>query len=304
MNKVILLFLSFCVSLSHAQNTDFSIKADTNAILIGESLLLTLSGEINVGDSYQWPFLPDTIAGLSTLDLGKIDSLIENERLFLTQEIRVTSFDSGFVQIPKLVFLRDSDSTFSKSLVIKVSLTQAQADTELFDIKAPLDPAINWLPWLYLALGLIAIVALIIWLFKRFRKKGDDSKGDSIPTLAPIDWALQQLAKLEEQKLWQAGHQKQYYSELIDILRYFLEREFSVKAMESTAEELIQKLKKLKLAEEDFISLSKTLRLSSMVKFAKQQAVPYEHEASLQAVKDLVLKTQLKKAEKKEEEHE
>jgi hypothetical protein len=303
MNKVVLLFLCLCASFSNAQPSGFSVKADTNSILIGEAVLLTLSGEIKMGDTYQWPFLPDTIEGLNILDLSNVDSLITNERLVLSQKINITSFDSGFVQIPTLVFLNGNDSSFSQGLVIKVSLTQAQEDNELFDIKAPLAPPFNWLPWLYLVLALTAAILLIVWLFKRFRKKGDHSKIDNIPTLAPIDWALQQLAKLEEQKLWQAGHQKQYYSQLIDILRYFLEREFSVKAMESTAEELIEKLKKLKLDEENFNSLSKTLRLSSMIKFAKQQAQPYEHEESLQAVKNLVLKTQLNKA-KKEDEHE
>jgi hypothetical protein len=303
MNKVALLFLSLCASFSNAQHSEFSVKADTNSILIGEAVLLTLSGEIKVGDPYQWPFLPDTIKGLNVLDQGKIDSLIVKERLTLSQKINITSFDSGFVQIPKLVFLNGNDSALSQGLVIKVSLTQAQEDNELFDIKAPLAPPFNWLPWLYLALAIIAAVLLIVWLFKRFRKKGHQSKIDNVPSLAPIDWALEQLAILEEKKLWQDGFQKQYYSQLIDILRYFLEREFSVKAMESTAEELIEKLKKLKLDEENFTSLSKTLRLSSMVKFAKQQAQPYEHEESLQAVKNLVLKTQLKKAEK-EEEHE
>jgi len=303
MKKVLLLFISLSTSILSGQNISFSLTADTNSILIGEQINLRLEGRIKAGDQYQWPFLPDTITGLSIIATGKIDSLLENDQLVLNQNISISSFDSGAVHIPRLILVSETDSALSQGSIITVALTEAQEDTDLYDIKAPLNAPYNWWPWLYIALAIIVSAALINWLIKRYRSKKQAPTKDIVPSLPPGEWALQELVKLEERKLWQAGMQKQYYSELIDILRYFLEREYSIKAMESTAEELIEKLKKLNIEEEHFSALSKSLRLSSMVKFAKQQALEYENEAALKGVKDFVLKTQ-SKPEKKEDANE
>tara|TARA_R110002050_G_scaffold280921_1_gene428117 strand:- start:12345 stop:13253 length:909 start_codon:yes stop_codon:yes gene_type:complete len=302
MKKVILLFVSLCSSILSAQSTSFSLQADTNSILIGEQINLQLKGNIPVKEDYQWPILPDTIKGLSIIEVGSIDSLLENNQLTLTQNISISSFDSGIVHIPGLALVTAIDTAFSQGFIIRVDLAKAQEDKELYDIKDPLDAPFDWLPWLYISIAVLATAFLIYWLVKRYRSKKKAPTREIIPSLPAAEWALQELSKLEERKLWQEGLQKEYYSELIDILRHFLEREFSIKAMESTAEELIGKISKLELDPESFAALSKSLRLSSMVKFAKQQALPHENEEAFQAIKNFVLKTQIKQV--KEEEHE
>lgn len=294
MKKVILLFIGLCSSVLSAQNISFSLEADTNSILIGEQIKLQLKAEIPAGDNYQWPFLPDTIKGLLTLETGSIDSLIKNDRLTLSQNITISSFDSGFVHIPRLALISGSDSAFSQGFIIRVALAKAQEDHELYDIKGPKDAPFEWLPIFYISLGIISLALLVFYLLKRMRNKKKAPHKELIPSLPPAEWALQELQKLEARKLWQEGKQKEFYSELIDILRHFLERKYSLKAMESTAEELIEKIAKLEIASENFSAISKSLRLSSMVKFAKQQALAHENEEAFQAIKDFVLKTQVK----------
>jgi len=303
MKKVFLLFISLCSILVSAQKTSFSLQADTNSILIGQQINLHLEGKIEAGAEYQWPLLPDTIKGLSIIEEGKIDSLIENNQLILRQNLSISSFDSGVVHIPSLALVSTNDSAFSQGFIISVDLAQAQEDTELYDIKGPKEAPFDWLKWLYIALGAIALLALVFWLIKRYQTKKQAPEKTVIPSLPPGEWALRELADLEKRALWQAGKQKQYYSELIDILRHYLEREYSIKAMESTAEELIGKIKQLHISDRHFQALSKSLRLSIMVKFAKQQALEYENEEALASVKEFVLKNQ-QQEEKKEDENE
>jgi len=303
MKKVLLLFISLCSVLASAQKTSFSLEADTNSILIGQQIKLTLQGKIEAGAEYQWPLLPDTISGLTLIEEGKIDSLIENDKLILKQKLSISSFDSGVVHIPRLALVSAGDSAFSQGFIISVNLAQVQEDTELYDIKGPKEAPFDWLKWLYIVLGTLTLVGLIFWLMKRYRARKQTPEKTVIPTLPPSEWALKELAELEKRALWQAGKQKLYYSELIDILRHYLERKYSIKAMESTAEELIDKIQKLHIKDDHFQALSKSLRLSIMVKFAKQQALERENEEALASIKDFVLKNK-QQEEKKEGENE
>ena len=106
--------------------------------------------------------------------------------------------------------------------------------------------------------------------------------------IPPIEWALEELNKLEAKGLWQNGKAKAYFSELDEILKIFLERKFGLKALESTAEELIVKIKPLCKEERHFNNLKNSLRLSAMVKFARQQSLPEENVQALDAVRDFV----------------
>ena len=69
-----------------------------------------------------------------------------------------------------------------------------------------------------------------------------------------IDRALarEALAELEREELWQKGELKAYYSRLVDILRIYLERQMSIQAMESTAEEIIGDLEDQNLPKDLF----------------------------------------------------
>jgi hypothetical protein len=56
--------------------------------------------------------------------------------------------------------------------------------------------------------------------------------------LPPHVWALKELDKLNQKKLWQSGEVKSYYSELTDIARTYIELRYKIPAMEKTTDEL------------------------------------------------------------------
>src|SRR5690606_8174161 len=90
------------------------------------------------------------------------------------------------------------------------------------------------------------------------------------PPRPPHELALEQLALLSAQKLWQNGKTKAYYSELTNILREYIEARFGVTAMEQTTEEIIMAMKRLPDFDTEKINaIRRVLFLADLVKFAK-----------------------------------
>lgn len=90
------------------------------------------------------------------------------------------------------------------------------------------------------------------------------------------------LQTLEKKELWQKGEVKNYYSELTDIARNYIEEAIHIPAMESTTSELIAALrsatvkKKMSLTPETVENLERVLRQADLVKFAKSKPMDFE----------------------------
>ena len=62
--------------------------------------------------------------------------------------------------------------------------------------------------------------------------------------------ALEKLEKLKEEKLWQQGKLKLYYSELSDITRQYIEQRFYINAMEQVTDEIMYSFRTVNINEE------------------------------------------------------
>ncbi len=70
-------------------------------------------------------------------------------------------------------------------------------------------------------------------LYFILRKKKEVEEEVVVPALPPYEEAIQKLHELDEKLLWQNNQIKEYYSELTEIVRGFIERELKVPALES-----------------------------------------------------------------------
>ena len=92
------------------------------------------------------------------------------------------------------------------------------------------------------------------------------------------------LNELDEKLLWQNNKVKQYYSELTEIIRNYIERELKVPALEKTSDEVIEMLRDFNDAEsiettkENIEKLKDLLREADLVKFAKSKPLAPEIE--------------------------
>lgn len=120
---------------------------------------------------------------------------------------------------------------------------------------------------------------------------------EKVALLPPYDRALMELKKLENSRYLIQDEYKQYYSELTDIVRSYLEEDVHVTAMESTTSELITKLEmlrdagELKLEDDTLQQFQKILQTADLVKFAKSKPASSIAEQDRKLVEDIVTKT-------------
>ena len=124
--------------------------------------------------------------------------------------------------------------------------------------------------------------------------------------MPPFEEAIQKLQQLDEKLLWQNNQIKEYYSELTEIVRGFIERELKVPALESTTDELIDILtdfndsKAISTTKETIKKLRDLLREADLVKFAKSKPMSEQIEANRIDAEEVV--TELKPEAKEEPE--
>lgn len=145
---------------------------------------------------------------------------------------------------------------------------------------------------MYVAIGVVilAIIAFLIYYFiQKNKKKPVEPVVVKAPPVDPHTKALKALEELAMRKLWQDARVKEYYSGISDILRIFLDDKFHLGALEMTTDEIMYALRrKTELSEESKNLLRQILVLSDLVKFAKEQPLASEHEATLNNAIDFI----------------
>lgn len=301
-----LLPLFFGLSSVNAQSFKASARIDTNAIKIGEQFHLILEAQAPQGYKFIFPQVPDTLTKLEITDRSAIDTAVLQEKKLYSykQTVTVTCFDSGYYPIPPFVFSyqQPGDTTQhnleTEAMLISVKGVAVDTSKNIRDIKQPLKVPFTFeeaIPYLLAAVGVAILVMLINYLRKKYKKK-DVVRKVFIPTRPPHEIALEELKKLESERLWQQGLIKQYHSRLTDIVRVYIEHRYKIIAMEMTTGEILGSLSRAIAEKESSEKLSLLLHLADMVKFAKVQPLPGENEMAMQQSLDFINATkELKK---------
>lgn len=295
-------FVSFFAFNVNAQSFKASVRADNSAIKIGEQFKLILEAQAPTGYRFSFPQIPDSITKLEIIDRSKIDTaVLQDKKLYsYKQVLTVTCFDSGYYPIPPFVFsYQESGDTAThtaetEALLISVQGIAIDTSKNIRDIKMPLKVPFSLaeaLPYILAGVGIIGLALLIIYLRKKLRKKVVVKPAIVVPKRPPHEIALEELRKLESERLWQQGLVKQYHSRLTDIIRTYIEHRFGIIAMEMTTGEIMQAVRNLNIDSSASEKLSRLLTLADMVKFAKMQPLPGENEMSMQQSYEFVQTT-------------
>lgn len=298
MKKLLSILILLISVVAWAQPVRFSAEIDTNKILIGDQFTLQLKGEVAEGTNFQWPIIPDTVSGLDFVDISKIDTLSKDGVWKLSQKLTLTSFDSGYVAIPPLTLKAGNDEASSQAMAVAVEFPQLSEEQDLYDIKEPLEPPFNWIPIL-IGVAIVLVLGAAIWFLLQWLKKRKN-RVELTPEqmLTPYEYAQLQMTEIEKEQLWQAGKIKEYYSRLTDVMRLYMERQMGINAMESTADELIEKMRGIRLPKELQERIDELIHLSALVKYAKEKPGVGQNESALKTVKAFLEQT--KPAEKEE----
>jgi hypothetical protein len=126
------------------------------------------------------------------------------------------------------------------------------------------------------------LLALLIYVIIRLlKRKPVLVMGKPKPSLPPHVIALSELDKIKNEKLWQQGREKEFHTQVTDVLRNYIEGRFGINAMEMTSDEILAYLSVNKEAEPVFDQLKQILKSADLVKFAKMKFLPTENEQSI-----------------------
>ena len=265
------------------------VSIDSAAILIGEQTVLHLTVTADQDRPVQVIIPNDTLmAGVELLNLSKADSTqIENNRLVIKQDLLITSFDSALYLLPPLKVIDGVDTVYSNQVALKVSTLPVNAENpeEYFDIKQVWKPPFVWADYLPILLGilLVLLLAAAAWYgWKRWREQKSliPFKKEG-PKLPPHEQAIKELDAIKEQKLWQQGLNKAYYTQITETLRRYIDGRFGINAMEMTSGEILDLIRQNDEAKPLYENLRQILSLADFVKFAKMNPLPDENDLSL-----------------------
>lgn len=284
-------------------------SVDTTAIKIGEQIHFKVTVE---ADSTAQVIFPEgqTFSPLETVEALMTDTLRKEDRMTLQRTYALTQFDSGTYKLPSQQIMINGKPFFTDSLFIHVSSIPVDTvNQKMYDIKPLIQvEKSRSFPWATIlwVLGIILVLAAALYWFV-FRKR-PLSEEEQIALLPPFERAILGLKQLENSKYLIQDDYKSYYSELTDIVRSYLEEDVNVSAMESTTDQLMDKLEmlkdagKLKLEHETLQQFKKVLQTSDLVKFAQSKPETSVAEQDRRSVEQIVIKTKEAIPEPTEEE--
>ena len=252
-------------TLLSTQTTRYKFQLDSTTIMLGDQTVLAIE------PSAIYPSLED----LTNNDIVAVNQWIDSTNgNFCTA---LTSFEEGehwlHVGVDSvLITVKDVpnvDTTNTNIRDIANILRQPYTFGEIAKVVG-------------IVLGILALVAAIIFIVIRIKQHKPIITIPQAPPLPADVRALDALETLRQQQLWQQGRVKEYHTQLTDIVRNYLEETYSIPSTEMTSDQTLDAFHSCSAYTEEASSqLQQMLQTADMVKFAKSQPQPYQHDLSM-----------------------
>ena len=264
--------LSFCFFALAQVKT----SVDSTSIKIGEQITYKIELEV---DTTRVAIFPEgqSFVPLEMIESYAIDTTKKDAKYNLIKKYGLTQFDSGTYTIPRQKIIIGDKILFSDSLNVEVkNIVVDTTKQKLYDIKSimTVEKSVgNWWKYLLIALAIIGLVSFLLYWFIWHKKPL--SEDEKIALLPPYDRAKLALKTLDNSDYLQNEELKEYYSELTFIIRKYLDEKVYDRALESTTDELVNRLNLLKegnqidLSKDDIRNIETILKRADLVKFAK-----------------------------------
>jgi hypothetical protein len=308
-SAILIILLVGVYSASVGQDVTVTAVFDSSRIYIGDQINYTVTIDQPADLVLEIPFFKDTLCkNIEIISGPVIDStLAADNRLKITSKYFITSFDSGFYEVPPTFAEIKSESgikrfysEYSPLKVMRVKIAPADSTAKIFDIIGPYKAPVTLgeiLPWILLAALVSAALWGIVRLLRRFKKHKKEPEIDIIPDPAHVI-AFRDLEKLRNEQLWQKGQVKLYYSRLTEILRQYLENRYGVYSLEMTTSETLEVLLQTGFKKDNlYASLKTILNGSDLVKFAKYKPDSVENDVHFQNSWAFIEATMIKEIE-------
>lgn len=297
----IFLSLSTAYSVLGQELIEVTAAVDHSVITIGDrvtySLTIDRRSDLEVHD----PGKGTNLGAFEVKDYLVHEPQEKDGRIIEQFDYVISVYDTGRFVIPPfpIAFLSGDSSgqyqfIYSEPLEIYAKSILNDPNADIVDIRPPF-----LLPVDYLRMGLITLAVLLLlgglgfayWWYRKSREGGPVFRKTVIRPAHEI--AREALAALLGKNLLAAGEEKQFYSELSDILRRYLEGRYFINAMEETTSEIIASLREAELAPVEIDFAQKALQNCDLVKFAKYRPGSKGADATVRLAEKFIEATKL-----------
>ena len=288
-------------------NASINVEVDTTELRIGEQLNYALIVKTDSLLEVEFPANPN-FAPFEILEERLTDTTEAESHYLFTKKYALIQFDSGNYVIPQQAVFVNGFARISDSIPIRVNTVVVDTlKQKMFDIKPLVEVTrdYNQLIRTILIITLILLLVGGIVYTYFFRKRQKSLKEQELST---FEKALKKLKTIGSKQLKTQRDYKEYYTELINVLRVYLEDETDIDAMERTSRELIEDLLKQQelnqevLDKETIEELEKLLNSADLVKFAQYQLDRFIAQKDLKFIQEVVVKIRENLPEPSEEE--
>ncbi len=300
------LALLFSIFGASARVVKVTAEADSVALTMGDTTVVRVQ-VIKEGHPGVLVGLPEKEQDYHGMELSNIavDSTdLGNGRTQLDYQLTFQAFDpAAAVVLPGFSYAAAGDTVKSNVLTFKV--LPVELSPELGDINnvdsLTIHPSegpvqlrtrfYDYIPswWYWVVIALVA-VALGVVLYLLYKKNGPSLFVARKP-VPPYDLAMQRLAAIKHRGLIERGQFKEYYTELTDTLRSYLEGRFGIFAMEMTTKQILEQLRANEETQLSAAQIQSALEMADFVKFAAVKPLPDDNIKTYNTIYDFVEST-------------
>lgn len=283
----------------YAQKIHANGSIDRDSIFAGQPFNYKI--EIKIPNDYiiDWTTTKDTLnKSIEVIKRSEITNTpISNSEIIYSQTLTLTSFDTGYIEIPP-INIKYSKSRmdsimkdcFTEYMYIYVEPISIDTTMAYKPIKAPIKQGITLMEatkYMGTIIVLAGLIFLVIHLIKRSKNK-EKIEEEIKPEVPAIITARERLSQLKDAQLWMSGKPKEYYTDLTDIAREYLEGQFNIDAIEMTSDEILEEVKKLQIDKSILNKLEDTLTTADLVKFAKATPSTTDNQTAFNDINSFV----------------
>lgn len=265
-------------------------RIDSLQLLIGSQTTLHLKVSAKRGQKVVMPsFKPSQqlIPGVEVVGQGDEEIRdIDDERIQVSRDYVLTSFDENVYAIPALDVQVNGKNFHGNPLALKVLTVPVDTvhPNQFYPPKDVQDNPFLWSEWsgiFWLSILLLAVCVAIGYLLLRLKQNKPIITRFRIVRRVPAhEKAMSEINAIKQHRTVNQETQKEYYTQLTNTLREYIESRFGFNAMEMTSGEIIDRLHEAgdqKMMDE----LKVLFRTADLVKFAKYETLVNENDANL-----------------------
>ena len=284
-----------------AQMVFFNGRTAADTIIVGQPFDYQLSLTINKDYFVDWQQFGDTLSkSIDVISVGEIKTkeLNNSDNVIMTQNLQLTSFDTGYVYVPEITInyskslqdsIRHTLRTNEKEIYVKtIAVDTTQAFRPIKSVMKQGLTAKEVFPWVVIVVIFAGLAYLIYYLKKHKKVKEEVVEEKKKPAIPAIITARAKLAEMKDNELWNSAKTKDYYTDLTDIAREYLEGQFEIDAVEMTTDEIMEAVNALNLNKETKSKLQDTLTTADFVKFAKANPSAEQNRQSFSDIDSFV----------------